>query len=274
MNRRFLIAIGLIWGLYPIFAGAGDRENLSNANKKNDKPSGQILDVQPGEILTAAIAIGEINRIVLPFDRPEIRTLNPSTAEIQGHVLYIAPVDPAKIYLYVTDAQNPDLALTLSLHPKEIPPQELTLNLAAEAAQEPQRQSAQTRTSPQNVSLEDQTRQLLKTLAMGQIPQGYRFRNPGSNESIRCRQKHLLIQTRQVFDSDGMQVRVGVLKNNGKAPLVLEEDSCLGTTPIQAVATYPSGPLRPGQEAEIYLLVPEARASNTRNRPTLIGKPS
>lgn len=247
---------------------------LASLNKSG-RHSGHAVEVHLGETVSAPIALGQINRIVLPFEHPEIRTLNPSTAEIQGHVLYIAPVDPAKVYLYVTNADDPDAAMSLSLEPKDIPPQEMTLELAnAPPAQEPRTRAPRSEAAAPSSEEEDPTRMLLRSLAMGQIPEGYRFRHPESGETIHCRQKHLLIQTRQVFTGHGAQIRVGVLRNNGKSPLLLDEESCIGTTPVQAIATYPSGPLPPGHEAEIYVVMAADDPVQGRSRPRLLSQKS
>ena len=258
-----------------LFAGPLMASELSTPMKKSGRTPGQSMAVHVGETVSATIALNQINRIVLPFDRPEIRTLNPSTAEVQGHVLYIAPIDPAKIYLYVTNAEDPDAAIALSLTPQEIPPQEWTL----EFAPDPAPSAPKTRPEPSQRAGEhpesgDHTREILKTLALGQIPDGYRFREPAGGEAIRCQQKHALIRTRQVFYSPGTQVRVGVIKNNGKLPLQLEEETCMSSAAIHAVATYPSGPLSPGQEAEIYIVVFPEDQSPSRPRPPLLARKS
>ncbi|MEY4683810.1 MAG: hypothetical protein RLZ25_269 [Pseudomonadota bacterium] len=253
----------------------GDAGPMPVALKKTARNRGQTIEVRPGETVTASIALREINRIVLPFDHPEIRTLNPATAEIQGHVLYIAPVDPARINLYVTNVDDPDAAIALHLVPQEMTPQEMTLELSADLPpHEPIFQRGKRDDRSEEEAPTDLTRHLLKTLALGQIPEGYHFRVPGPGESIRCRQKHLLVTTRQVFEGSDMQIRVGVVKNSGKAPLTLEEETCIGSTPLQAVATYPSGPLEPGHEAEIFVVVHEDRPALGRTRPALITKKS
>ena len=123
------------------------------------------------------------------------------------------------MYLYVTNAEDPDAAMALSLDPKDIQPQELLLDLAAESSlREPRIAEGRSETSASASDNENATRMILKTLAIGQIPEGYRFRHPGAGETIHCRQKHLLIQTRQVFYGQGPQIRVGILKNNGNEP--------------------------------------------------------
>lgn len=275
MNIRLVFLMLLLTSAIEASENFQEGGLLPTALKKSGRQSGQHIEVHLGETVSAPIAIGQINRIVLPFDRPEIRTLNPSTAEIQGHVLYIAPVDSAKVYLYVTNAEDPDAAMALSLDPKDIQPQELLLDLAAESSlREPRIAEGRSETSASASDNENATRMILKTLAIGQIPEGYRFRHPGAGETIHCRQKHLLIQTRQVFYGQGPQIRVGILKNNGKSPLQLDEETCMGSTPIQAVATYPSGPLPPGHEAEIYILVSPDDPAQGRSRPSLLAKKS
>ena len=275
MNVRLLCLIFLLSPPIEAYEGQAEGGLIPTALKQSVKHQGLHHRVHLGETVSASIALGQINRIVLPFDRPEIRTLNPSTAEIQGHVLYIAPIDPAKVNLYVTNADDPDAAIALSLSPQEIPPQDMTIALEAEPSREaPRMNPGRVDTASGSLESVDFTRSLLKTLAMGQIPEGYRFRQPESGETIRCHQKHLLIQTRQVFYGRGAQVRVGVLRNNGKSPIQLDEETCLGSTPIETVATYPSGPLLPGHEAEIYVVVLPENQSPSHRRPSLIAKKS
>lgn len=232
------------------------------------------VEVRLGETVTGPIALGQVNRIVLPFEKPEIRTLNPATAEIQGHVLYIAPTDPAPLHLYVVDGDNSDASIALALTPEEIQPREIVLELVDSGAQRYRERSTSSGTESIQTSREgdpvDGVPQVLKTLALGQIPEGFRFRNPLGPESIRCRQKSALIQTRQVFEGHHLRVLVGVLKNTGKDTLSLQEESCLQSQDIRAVAQFPEGALPPGHEKEIYLVVGTEKQAPGRARPVLI----
>ena len=87
MNIRLVFLMLLLTSAIEASENFQEGGLLPTALKKSGRQSGQHIEVHLGETVSAPIAIGQINRIVLPFDRPEIRTLNPSTAEIQGHVL-------------------------------------------------------------------------------------------------------------------------------------------------------------------------------------------
>lgn len=239
------------------------------------KSESQKIEARPGETVQATLAIGQVNRIVLPFDAPEIRTLNPSTAELQGRVLYVAPIDHETMHLYVSEAKDPETSLALSFSPEETHPREVIISLAQPIPQHPAESSPQAMGSTdddQGSRLKDGIRQTLKTLAMGQIPDGYRLRNPQGRESIRCRQKFALIETRQVVESGNSKILVGVLRNSGKVPLELNEEACLGNASIEAIALFPSIPLRSGQESEIYMVLAPEHKETSRTRPNLLNK--
>jgi conjugal transfer pilus assembly protein TraK len=239
------------------------------------KSESQKIEARPGETVQATLAIGQVNRIVLPFDAPEIRTLNPSTAELQGRVLYVAPIDHETMHLYVSEARDPETSLALSFTPEETHPREVIISLAEPIQARPPESLPQAMSSSdeeQGSQLKDSLRQTLKTLAMGQIPEGYRLRNPQGRESIRCRQKFALIQTRQVVESGNSKILVGVLHNSGKAPLELNEEACLGNYSIEAIGLFPAIPLRSGQESEIYMVLAPEHKETSRTRPNLINK--
>lgn len=239
------------------------------------KSESQKIEARPGETVQATLAIGQVNRIVLPFDAPEIRTLNPSTAELQGRVLYVAPIDHETMHLYVSEARDPETSLALSFTPEETHPREVIISLAEPIPARPAESAPQTMGTTdedQGSRLKDSLRQTLKTLAMGQIPEGYRLRNPQGRESIRCRQKFALIQTRQVVESGNSKILVGVLHNSGKALLELNEEACLGNYSIEAIGLFPAIPLRSGQESEIYMVLAPEHKETSRTRPNLINK--
>jgi conjugal transfer pilus assembly protein TraK len=249
---------------------------LSGMNRPRPPSGPRHLEVHLGETLALGIAVGQVNRIVLPFEKPEIRTLNPATAEIQGHVLYIAPTDNQRIHLFVSDGAEGDASLALSLQPEEMSPREVILDLIDESTPPTQRSHSAAGTLTDEGGNE-KTRagssdlaSLLKTLALGQIPPGFRYRNPLGPESIHCQQKGAAIQTRQVFEGGTSRVIVGVLRNGGKTPLNLDEATCLRMPDITAIAHFPEGPLGPGQASEIYVVVEPERKQPARARPRLL----
>lgn len=228
------------------------------------------IETHLGDTVEATLSLGQVNRIVLPFETPEIRTLNPATAELQGRVLYVAPIDTSTMHLFVSDARDPEASIALRLKPEETHPREIIVELFESSPPVPSAPMPKTPGDSMADAGNETIRPILKTLAMGQIPDGFRFRKPSSRDAIHCRQKFALIQTLQVFEQGGTRILVGVLKNNGKAPLELQEESCAEGQSVDAIATYPSGPLKGGHEHEIYAVMTTTQGERTRSRPHLI----
>lgn len=93
------------------------------------KPSKHQVSAQGPKIpaFTYEVALNELNRLVLPFKDADISTI--STAEIknEGEVIYVLPHNTKPITLFVGPANNPLVALKLTLLPQKIDAQAITL---------------------------------------------------------------------------------------------------------------------------------------------------
>lgn len=93
------------------------------------KPSKPQVSAQGPKIpaFTYEVALNELNRLVLPFKGADISTI--STAEIknEGEVIYVLPHNTKPITLFVGPANNPLVALKLTLLPQKIDAQAITL---------------------------------------------------------------------------------------------------------------------------------------------------
>lgn len=93
------------------------------------KPSKPQVSAQGPKIpaFTYEVALNELNRLVLPFKDADISTI--STAEIknEGEVIYVLPHNTKPITLFVGPANNPLVALKLTLLPQKIDAQAITL---------------------------------------------------------------------------------------------------------------------------------------------------
>ena len=243
----------------------------------------ETLKVPPGNNVVIPIALGHLNRLVLPFEQPEIRTVNPATTQIEGHVLYVAPTDENPISLYVTPGGSEELALSLTLAPQHIPPREIHLTVDPQTYRRIQAQktteplAASRRTAPP-VSLEPRSqdpiselKHLFRGLALGQTPEGFTLRSPQKGESIHCDQKHLRIKTGQVLEGRDLKVYVGVIQNGGPNPLDLNESNCLFRQDIVAVAAWPDLHLDPRHSSELYVALRPSFTVPIIERPSLLG---
>lgn len=137
--KKSIIALSLVT-VSPLLFASGEQVSAvetpavpANLLKEQEGTKLETITVQPGNNAIIPIAVGHLNRLVLPFQEPQIRTMNPATTQLEGHVLYVAPSDENPVTLYVTPTGSEDFALSLTLAPKKIPPREIHLTLSVEA---------------------------------------------------------------------------------------------------------------------------------------------
>ena len=73
------------------------------AEAKRETPeipaTAQAIQVAPGVNEIIPVAVGHLNRIVTPFDKPHVRTVSQATTQIEGNVLYVATPDEIPVAL-------------------------------------------------------------------------------------------------------------------------------------------------------------------------------
>ena len=255
------------------------------AEAKRETPeipaTAQTIQVAPGVNEIIPVAVGHLNRIVTPFDKPHVRTVSQATTQSEGNVLYVATPDETPGALYITPGETEDFALSLTLAPRKIPPREVRLTLDAVHYQK--------LTSLQNVaglngqdgnsgnpsqSSQDymaDIKAVFRALALMRTPKGYALRNPTGAETIHCSQPGLFTHTGQALEGRNRVLLVGVARNNGTSPLEIDERSCsdLGGD-VLAVAAWPKVMLEPGEATELYVALRQTRDNDTTARPSLL----
>lgn len=250
--------------------------------KEKDQGTLESIRVQPGSNAVIPVAVGHLNRLVLPFEDPSIRTVNPATTQLEGHVLYVAPSDESPITLYVTPGKMEDFALSLTLAPKRIPPREIHLTLDQDALKKLQHLNqshpvfvGQGGEPPvradQSQDYITEIKGLFRALALGQSPQGFNLRSPGSGETLRCQQKGLQFKTGQVLEGRDLILMVGVARNPGSKPIELDERACASATETLAVAAWPTPRIEGGHASEIFLAIRHLPDTGSSIRPSLLG---
>lgn len=237
--------------------------------------------VHPGVNTVIPIATGHLNRLILPFDEPSIRTVNPTTTQLEGHVLYVAPSDENPITIYVTPGATEEMALSLTLAPQKIPPREVHLTLNGDISQKLHRLETNppvsgavgdTRPEHQSQDYIAELKGLFRSLALGQTPQGFNLRTAESDEYLNCQQQGLRVRVGQVLEGRDLKVLVGVAKNQGSTAIELREQACAGRSDVVAVAAWPTLSLPTGRSSELYVAVQKPKATETTPRPSLIGE--
>lgn len=236
----------------------------------------QTLKVVPGVNEIIPVAVGHLNRIVTPFDSPQVRMVSQATTQIEGNVLYVATPDETPVTLYITPGATEDVALSLTLAPRRIPPCEIRLTL--DAADYKKLGALQSQSNGQNGKFSNASQDYIahfkttfRALALMRTPKGYALREPAAAEGIRCTQAGLHTRTGQALEGRDMVLLVGVARNTGATALEVDERSCTDDGgEVLAVAAWPRVLLEPGEATELYVAVRRPRDEDTTARPSLL----
>ena len=285
--KKYIIALSLIT-VSPMLLASGEPVSAvdtpavpANLLKEQEGTKLETITVQPGNNAIIPIAVGHLNRLVLPFQEPQIRTVNPATTQLEGHVLYVAPSDENPVTLYVTPTGSEDFALSLTLAPKKIPPREIHLALSGEAQKKFHGSHSAPvfvghgagpapSQEPRGQDYVSELKYLFRSVALGTSPQGYNLRAPEAGESTPCKQKGLKFRTGQVLEGRDLLLVVGVAQNPGRNPILLDEGNC-SNTQVAAVAAWPNVRIEPGRSAEVYVALRRNGEVTSTRRPSLIG---
>jgi len=256
---------------------------LAEANRETPEipAAAQTVQVAPGVNEIIPVAVGHLNRIVTPFDKPHVRTVSQATTQIEGNVLYVATPDENPVALYITPGETEDFALSLTLAPRKIPPREVRLTL--DAVHHQKLNSLQNaagvngqdgKSGNPSQSAQDymaDIKAVFRALALMRTPKGYALRNPSGDETIHCSQPGLFTHTGQVLEGHNRVLLVGVARNTGSVPLEIDERSCADVGgEVLAVAAWPKVMLKQGEATELYVALRQKRDNDTTARPSLL----
>jgi len=219
------------------------------------------LVVQPGVNQIVPIAVGHPNRVVTPFEQPEIVTSTLTASGVDGqcgelcvkqNVVYVATDAQHPVTMFITEAGSQDQAISLTLMPRRIPPREIFVRFADDH-QLATRKRAQIweQSQPYVQTIKD----VFRSIALGEVPRGYSLGAVTKGSSVPfCAQPGMEITFGQVLDGHHLRVFVATVKNMGTNTTEFMETACAGDD-VVAVAAFPSIRLYPAQKTEIYVAV-------------------
>lgn len=236
------------------------------------------LLVRPGVTEIVPVAMGQLNRIVTPFDHPIAKTTSSAGILREGNVVYVAPKTTTPVGMYITEKGDESRAISITFIPKAIPPREITLTLKSDmfvVGRYSQEKAAKWERAHPYVEM---LRQTLRQVALGQLPQGFVLR-PGVPEVRRpciadepnAMAARYSFESGQLISGANIEIAVGVVRNQGTAPIELREAWC-GAEGVAAVAYWPEIVLEPGQASEVYVAFHRNQPkAPTATRPYLVG---
>lgn len=202
-------------------------------------PPGRLV-VTEGITTAIAVGLGHVNRLRTPF--AAFRVLHQSSATIskQGAALYVTPADARPLTVFIEDKQPPHRAIGLLLRPHaELPPVQVALEMEGAP------QAGSIRSESGTSAFPDHIRDLLRRIAMGQLPAGF-TRHPADVASTPdCGMPGISVEALAVVASHDYRIVLSRVRNETAMTLAFDESACADDQTL-AVATYPEQWLVPG----------------------------
>ena len=205
-------------------------------------PDGSSLTGSARGTIVRDIALGEINRILTPFDSPSVTTVSDAETKVKGRAVYVAPKSMEPVSLFISEEGSEEQSVSLVLFPKITGPRDIRLGSASVA--EPER-----RERSEAEGRGDAVRSLVLTALSGK---GTGRENPRKSG---CRAEGLAFRPLWSQRSGGYRLQAELVKSASERVILFSPRSCPG---FEAVGVFPSGRLKKGSSFMVFTVRKEA----------------
>lgn len=238
----------------------------------NQTSSVEIV-VSPGENTLVCVAVNHLNRIVVPWANPVVRTTSAVQSEVHGNVMYVATSSKEPESFYVLREGSEEVAVSLTLVPFQIPGREIRLKVSQDLMPAVADNTAAAKWEQSQPYVETLLSGLAE-IARGHVPQGYQLRQAtGRDRAPACAMPAGLnvdFREGQVLVGSNLEIVIGLVTNSGVGA-DLSEPWCV-TSQVVAVAFWPRIHLNTGERTEVYIVRRRgAVAPSSEGRPSLLG---
>lgn len=194
------------------------------------------------------------NRIATPFSKPRVVDSSNVNMQVDGSNIFISPKDDEPFAIFVTGSGNTDPVISLTMVPKDIPSQ--TISLQVDSSQGSTRKGAKVDSYTQQII------DLLRTVASGRTPEGY---SEGVMPNIVARQEQdgLIIIPVSRYSGSNLDIYKYRVENN-KQEIELSETSFYQPG-VRAVSIYPNAILRKGETTTVFVLADKSVIDGDNN---------
>lgn len=278
-------------GLAPVAAPMANSAQPHHMNRPKGTvpPPPAVVDLQSGINATMGIAYEHTNRILTPFEHPEVKTNSTAAITVEGSIVYVSTNADDPISMFIHDHDRGDPAISLTLVPEEIPAVSTQVRLPGlesangwgsagngsfrAMARAPSPASAELAHSFETSNPYVETLiALMKDLAHQRVPDGYSLQtlNGASPLMPQCSMPGLRLDPAQLLSGGEYEVLVARASNVGVMPVSVREDGC--GEAARAVAAWPDRLVQPGASTEVYIVLARANEEGQHNqRPTVAG---
>ena len=203
--------------------------NVDGGSILSGTPDNEI-SVKPGVNQIVTIAVGHTNRIVTPFNHPQVSTSTLSTGEggevaVKDNVVYVSTAKNIPLSMFITEKGQENLSISLTLVPRKIPSREITVNFK-DSNVSMRLASDDAEAWEKNQPFESGTNKTLKDVALKNIPTGYTLTNiPKGYALPRCRVQGFDVDwgKGQLIAGSKLHILVGKVTNTSSNVLEFKE---------------------------------------------------
>ena len=257
--------------LWAMVAAASEKQEGPDKSGVHDG-EGTRIKAKPGRTYSVTIAKNALNRITTPFDEPKTLTTDPIEASVEGSSVYVATSSETPVSLFIQDGDSKD-AVSLRLVPVDaIGPVEIGVEMDRDSV--PGGKPPNSRPGSADHPYIDELKSVMRSLALGKIPQGYNLDASPHQESRAelCAQPDIVFGLGQKLNGTAVTILVMKAENKGASPRLLDETACVSQD-VLAVAAWPKIRLEPHEKTEVYVAVRmDDPMSTEENRPSLIDR--
>lgn len=250
-------------------------------------PSRLEYIVTPGVNTLVPISINQINRLVTPFEHPVVQKVKQEgvTVTVKDNALYVSTADSNPASLYIGEKGDESVAISVSLVPQKIAPVQASLMLSRKLNSTGASgvipagynsfggSEVKAKRWEQKDNYIETIRNIMRTIALGDIPPGYSLGNLSSGVGIpNCNfrtgtdqdQIRYSFGNGQYLQGSQFSVIIGVAQNTGSSTVMVDESLC--THPqLAARALWSRNTLQPGQRTEAYFVIRNIQPNEQAN---------
>lgn len=242
------------------------------------------LFVKSGVNQIVPIAYGHTNRIVTPFDNPEVVSSSLSVGgtapevSIRDNVVYIATIKEVPLTMFINEKGDQDQSISLTMIPRRIPPKDINIYFDSTSRggfNSYYKENLVAKKFETSADYVQTLRNLLRTIALGEIPTGYKLQDVSyKDRTPYCKPSKIKVNFKQgqVMRGHNFDVYIGVATNKSNSRVEFDEQSC-SNDDVAAVSAYNKVVLNPKDKTEVYVVIrkEQRQKSKVTKRRSLIG---
>lgn len=200
-----------------------------------------IIHVTGDGTENALISIKFPNRIATPFLHPRIIDKSFVDMQIDGSSIFLNTKTKDPFAIYITGDAPGDPVVSLTLLPRDIPPQTLILQLDS---------SSNAKRASKVESYTQQLVDLLRQVGSGRIPEGY---SEGRMPKMMAKQEGLIVIPEVRYSGSWLDIYRYKIENDQSETIELTETQFYQKG-VKAVAILPNAVLKKGDTTTIYIV--------------------